>query len=207
MSRKLYTPQVSALVVDHSLGLTALQLRFAREYMGNGYDATKAALAAGCSLVSASSEGSRLRREPSVIAWLELNDEGTYAAHKRKRRMVAALWRNDRLAVEGNPVTDKDGNIAGYKRDLASSNRAIELIGKLHGDFVERVAVSGDLSLSAIIAAARAPVTVGHTWEGMPQPGAPSTVGARFAADGSPLALPAAGGSDEPPPTPDKPPA
>jgi hypothetical protein len=132
--------------VDLAFGLTARQLAWCREYLICGH-AGKAALAAGYAVTAASHMGSELRRHAGCRAWLAYHDDGTYRALQKKRKLVRSLWRNDKLAIEGHPITDKNGSVVGTKRDITASNRALELIGKVEGVLTDKVEHSGKIDL------------------------------------------------------------
>jgi hypothetical protein len=100
---------------------------------------------------------SRYRRDIRCKTWLAIADEqGTLAAIRKRRDLRKRLLRNDALAIEGRPVTDKNGSIIGTHRDITASNRAIELVAKLDGLLVDRIDHSGQIDVLASIRAAYA---------------------------------------------------
>ena len=136
--------------------LTEKQERWCRAYLEHG-NATRAALACGWPYDQARNVGSKYRRHPACREWLAIADEaGTLAAIKKRKDLRRRLLRNDELAIEGHPITDKNGNVVGTKRDITASNRAIELVAKLDGLLTERVEHSGSIDLLGSIRAAYA---------------------------------------------------
>lgn len=133
------------------LGLTPKQLAWCQAYLAHG-NAKQASIDAGYRLLDAHDVASKMRRHRLVRAYLSLHDDkGALASKRIRRKLEAALWRNDQAAHEGRPITDKNGSIVGVAKDIAGSNRALELIGKLHGAFMDRIEHSGQVSLAALV--------------------------------------------------------
>lgn len=137
-------------IADHAFGLTASQLEFAREYLANGFNANAAAAKLGLS----PSYGGVLKNHAGVRAWLAYNDNGTYRAHKRKAALVKKSRRVYELALEGYPITNKNGEAVGIKRDLNAANKSIENEAKLTGVWVEEHRHSGSIDLIASLGVA-----------------------------------------------------
>jgi phage terminase small subunit len=124
--------------------LTEQMLRFIDEYM-RVPDAKAAAIAAGYGKAQAASQGSQLLNHPLVGAELAERQ-----AKLREKAGIDAEWVVARLrlisdrCVQGEPVTDKDGNATGeWKFDAAGANKATELLGKTLGMFRDKVEVTG----------------------------------------------------------------
>jgi hypothetical protein len=132
-------------------GLTDKQVAWCRGYLAHG-NGTRAAVDAGYSLLDAAKTGSLLKRNPKVRLWLSMQDDsGTLKAKRTKARIEQALWGNHKAAHEGRPVLGKDGDVIATIKDLSASNKALELVGRLNGLFVERQEVRHELSLESIV--------------------------------------------------------
>lgn len=116
--------------------LNARQQRFVAEYLANGGHAGKAALAAGYSAAEAAKHGSRLARTPKVRAAID----------------AGATRSLERLHVKADDVLAELAKVA-FADDVSPVKvRALELLGKHHQLFVERV----DLRVDALSPAERA---------------------------------------------------
>lgn len=129
MPRKPLTPKQEAFVSEYLLDLNA----------------TQAAIRAGYSARTAEQQGSRLLGNVKVR---EAVAEGK--ARREAATEVNAAWVLERLrenverAMQAEPVVDRDGNETGeYTYQGAVANRALELLGKHHGLFGERVEHTG----------------------------------------------------------------
>lgn len=130
--------------------------KWCRAYLEHG-NARKAAMSLGYDYNTASAIGARYRRDPKCREWLAIADEqGTLAAIRKRKDLRKRLLRNDALAIEGYPITDRNGRTVGTKRDITASNRALELLGKLDGLLVDRLEHSGSIDLLGSIRAAYA---------------------------------------------------
>jgi phage terminase small subunit len=122
--------------------LTALQRRFLEELVVD-LSITKAALRADFSPKTGYATGSRLLKKPEMReAFACLLAEKAEIAGITANRILTALWHNHRKALRGTPVFSRLGDLLGYKPDIASSNRALELLGKHCGIFTDRVDVT-----------------------------------------------------------------
>lgn len=120
--------------------LTPKQERFVQEYLTD-LNATQAAIRAGYSARSASVIGHENLRKPNVAAAVE--------ARKKVRAdalgitadyILLRLKLNVERAMQVEAVTDREGTPTGeYIYQGSVANRALELLGKLRGDFVEKV--------------------------------------------------------------------
>lgn len=129
---------------DGASGAAALsgrQLRFADEYLID-CNATRAYKAAGYKAKSDDVAGAcaaRLLGTARVAAYVAARQKKL-----SKKLEIDAEWvrkqlvRNHKRAHEGVPIVNGVGDVVGYRPDLHASNRAIELLGKDQGMFVER---------------------------------------------------------------------
>jgi phage terminase small subunit len=157
-------------------GLDALpmkQQQFVLEYMGNGFNATQAAIAAGYAEKSADTQGSRLLANPKIKAVLAERTQKITA-----KREITAEWVLDGIAkvaafdvrklynVDGSlkPITElddetsaavasvgtrelyADGKPFGVLKNIKMADRlrALELLGRYLKLFVDRVEHSAD---------------------------------------------------------------
>lgn len=128
-------------------GLTAKQERFCLEYirLGNATAAYKLSYNAGnmgdaTIRVKASQ---LLARDKIRITVDRLREEALAPAKKRlsisKEWVLEQLVENVSIAKSAHPILDSEGTQAGeHKQNLAAANKALELIGKELGMFVER---------------------------------------------------------------------
>lgn len=106
--------------------------RFAREYVVDR-NATQAAIRAGYSAKTAYSQGQRLLKDAEVQSRIvELTEQ------INKKTQLDAEWVRKSLreiydaAMSEIPITDKEGDVLGYRREnLTAAARATELVGKL----------------------------------------------------------------------------
>lgn len=137
--------------------LTPKQQAFVAEYLVD-LNGTQAAIRAGYSAKTARAIAVENLTKPAIAEAI------TEAKAKRERATeVNALWVLTRLrenverAMQAEAVRDREGNATGeYTYQGAVANRALELLGKHHGLFADRLEHTG---------AAGAPiaVTVTHT--------------------------------------------
>lgn len=110
-------------------GLTVRQRRFAEAYAGS---ATDAAIAAGYSPRTACTKGSALLRRENIVAIIrnriELEDRPLVASRVERQERLTAILRG-----EGEKTVDRI--------------KAIEVLGKMEGDFLERVEHSGAMAV------------------------------------------------------------
>jgi len=111
-------------------GLTAQQRKFVEAYQGN---ATEAAIAAGYSAKTAKAQGSRLLTNVDIakaIAKRAARDaKPTIASREERQELLTSIMRS------GDEKT-------------ADRIKATEILGKMNGDFLERVEHSGGFVLS-----------------------------------------------------------
>ena len=127
--------------------LSPKQEAFVLAYIGEArFNATKAAIAAGYGKGSPSSQGYALMQNPVVSARIreELSNRSLTAdgVLSELADVANADWR-EFLVIKTDPRTGQDVEV---KIDLADKIKALELIGKAHGIFTERVDVSGTLT-------------------------------------------------------------
>ena len=124
--------------------LTAKQQNFIGEYLVD-FNATQAAMRAGYSKKTAHMIGFENLSKPEIA-------DALHAARSKREAKAAvnAQWVLDKLqsnaerAMQAEPVLDRQGQPTGeYRYEGAIANRALELIGKHHGLFAEKVEVGG----------------------------------------------------------------
>lgn len=91
------------------------------------------------SSASCAAEACKWLKETQVIEMIEefISNAAT-AAQVNADWVVKNLLQNHSLAIEGSPIMS-NGEQVGVKRDIAASNKALELLGKKEKMFTERV--------------------------------------------------------------------
>ena len=119
--------------------LTPKQAQFCREYVVD-FNGAQAALRAGYGKRRPDDRAFRLLRDPRVQAQV-----ARMIAEKAQRTGITAdsvLQRLNEVAdrcMTGEPIADKEGNETGeWRFDSSGANRALELLGKHLGLFVDR---------------------------------------------------------------------
>lgn len=127
--------------------LTPKQKAFCETYVLNHGNATAAARQAGYN-----SEDNALSvvafenlRKPNLIAEIErLRKEIGQEFIVSAEEIVGGLREVAKRALEAEEVFDRDGSATGvFQSDLSAANRALELLGKTVGLFVDRRELSG----------------------------------------------------------------
>ena len=120
--------------------------------VAKGIGPTEAYIQAGYSKNGAKQSASRLLTNADVSARVEqiranINAATVEKAGVDKAWVLSELVSNVRMAKSAEPVLDHEGNPTGeYKQNLAAANKALELIGKELGMFVDRKEIrTGDL--------------------------------------------------------------
>lgn len=121
------------------------------QYVSNGDSATKSYILAGYSEKGAEQNSSRLIRNDEVLGRIEYLRQTKAQIHKEavekaveasgltKEWVINQLIDNVKIAKAADPVCDENGNPIGeYKTNLAAANKALELLGKEIGMFIER---------------------------------------------------------------------
>lgn len=114
--------------------LTPKQKRFAAEYAVD-HHATKAAIRAGYSERSAHAAASRLLKNPNVQSVISTEE----AKHAKRSQMSA------------DQVLAELAKIASSEKISSARVRALELLGKYHGLFVDRVHHEGNSQGNVVI--------------------------------------------------------
>ena len=121
------------------MSLTDKQSRFVQEYLLD-LNATQAAARAGYSAKTANEQGARLLANVSVAQAVRQAQ-----AARAERTQLTQDWVLERLretverCMQAEPVRDSEGGSTGvYKFNAAGANKALELIGKHLGMFVEK---------------------------------------------------------------------
>ena len=118
--------------------LTPKQARFVEEYLID-LNATQAAIRAGYSPKTAEVQGSRLLGNVKVAAAVQKAQEA-----RSERTKINQDWVIERLvgvyeaSMGARPVCDKNGEEKGFTFNPTAANRALELIGKHKGMFIDR---------------------------------------------------------------------
>lgn len=130
--------------------LNPRQARFVAEYVKTG-NATQAYLDAGyqCSRSTAEKVASRLLRHAGVAAAVaRARETAAKAAECNAEWVLRKLREVAERCMTAEPVLDREGNPTGeYTFNAAGANRALELIGKQQGMFVDRVRISEEAEL------------------------------------------------------------
>ena len=141
--------------------LSPKQERFAREYMLD-LNATQAAIRAGYSAKTAYSMGQRLLKN------VEVQKAVQSAMDERSKRtevnadyvltnlleIVERCMQRAPVLHKGEQVVDEEGNSV-WCFDGKNAIRALELLGKHKGMWTDKVEMSGELDIAAIIMEAR----------------------------------------------------
>jgi phage terminase small subunit len=138
---------------DRPGGLTPKQRAFVREYLKDS-NGTQAAKRAGYAANSAAETASKLLRNPKVRAMLDQRtNEAEAIAVVDKAWVLTKLRENVERAMQERAVTDREGEETGeFKYDGAVANKALELLGKDLGMFVQKVELSGSEKVNAGLA-------------------------------------------------------
>ena len=132
-------------------GLTAREQAFVAAYT-KGAGKESAALAAGYTKKGAAKAANRLLLRPRVKAEIDkVMAKVTERTAWTVARVIDRLGENDELAMKGNPVLDDQGNVVDYRKEFAASNRALELIGKHLGMFVDKVEHDATSSFAELV--------------------------------------------------------
>ncbi len=129
--------------------MTPKQKRFVAEYLTD-HNATQAAIRAGYSERTAQQTGSRLLLNVVVAAAIAEGEERTAdKAEITQDWLVAEFQENHRLAREHGPVKDRYGKPTSMmvQRNLSASNKALESIAVITGNWVEKKKVDGNVTI------------------------------------------------------------
>jgi len=119
--------------------MTPKQHKFALEYLVD-CNATQAAKRAGYSERTAPQQGGRLLKKAQVAEVIRAAQSKAAAdAEVTLDWLISELRENHRIALDGAPAMDRYGNPTGHVvRQIAASNKSLELLAKLTGHMVER---------------------------------------------------------------------
>jgi hypothetical protein len=116
--------------------------------VATGKDPSAAYVSAGYSDKGARQSANRLLQDADVMLRVEELKEAIYRpsteraiekAALNKTWVIEQLMENVRMAKALEPIIDKEGGVTGeVKQNLPAANRALELLGKELGMFVER---------------------------------------------------------------------
>ena len=120
-------------------GLTVQQDDFARG-VAKGMSQTEAAIRAGYSPKTAESIGSRLSRNVKVAALIEsLRNKVAQKAEVDLAYVIGGLKEISDYGRSKVPIVTADGDVVGERvADASAANRALELLGKHLGAFIDR---------------------------------------------------------------------
>ena len=128
---------------------------FVREYC-SGVSAAEAARRAGFKPKHSRKQAARLLATPTIARAIEATKRKALAkAELNAEYVLIRLQAIVERCMTAEPVTDKEGREAGeYRFDSGGANRALELLGRHLGMFVDRIAVEDcrDLSDDDIVA-------------------------------------------------------
>ena len=130
--------------------MSEYELIYCREYLKHG-NKRRAYMSAFPDSEHMNTKPYELHKRIRIRDYLQaMSEKAEEKAVLDKAWVLNRLAENARLGGEGwkteQVKTDKDGSqeiIEGYKRDLSSSNRASELIGKELGMFTDRLDIGG----------------------------------------------------------------
>ncbi len=150
-------------------GLTPKQRKFVNAMIA-GKSPTDSAVAAGYKRTGAKMAAHRMLQNVTVVTLCrakveEVTKEVVRKAGVDRAWVVQRLVENVDRAMQAEPVLDKEGNETGeYRYEGSVANRALELIGKECGMFVDRVRVEDIDKLSEaeleMLARGEAPATL-----------------------------------------------
>lgn len=124
--------------------LTLKQERFCQEYIIDG-NAARAAREAGYSEDTAREIGCENLTKPHIIARIrELEADRMARTRITQDRVAVMLMQNAERAMCAEPVLNAEGKPTGeYRYEANAANKALELLGKTKGMFLERKEISG----------------------------------------------------------------
>lgn len=137
--------------MDYSEPLVNAKHEHFAQLVSNGESAKGAYILAGYADKGAEQNSSRLMRKDEVLSRIEylrrqkeqLHQETVKKAVEEsgltKEWIIEQLIENVHIAKAAEPVLDNEGNPIGeYKTNLAAANKALELLGKEVGMFIDR---------------------------------------------------------------------
>ncbi len=190
-SKKKAPPKARPHRKRSPIGLNDRQLRFAAEYVIDG-NATQAAIRSGYSAKSANQAGATLRANAKVNAEiariqarlankLDVSAERVLAelakiAFSDVRKVATweargvALIESDKISDDAAAAIESVGNTeAGVKLTMHSKTRALELLGKHLGLYVDRVKIENPDDIARAIAAAQLAIESGSAFPAPPR--------------------------------------
>jgi phage terminase small subunit len=150
------SPKECAEIIDRPANnkngkLAPMQQRFIEQYMKD-LNGKQAALRAGYAPRSAEMQASRMLSTAKVKTALQrLMEARARDTARGAMAVVNGLWENHARAMQIEPVLDRNGVKTGeYVYAGSVANRALELLGKHLGMFVDRVDHTGEITIEAI---------------------------------------------------------
>lgn len=139
-------------------GLTPRQERFVEAYMLEP-NATQAAITAGYAADSAHVTGSKLLANAKVLMAIEeRQEERSIRVQYDEDYVIQRLIDNVERCRQAEPVRDMRGRIieGQFQFNARDANKALELLGKHKGMFVDRTRLEGGIDVSLLKAAEQA---------------------------------------------------
>lgn len=125
--------------------MTDKQTTFIHEYIKNGCDASKAAIAAGYSAKSARIVASRLLKNKEIREEIDkLLKKASMKAEVDAAKFIAFVKKVAHKSFKGYPVYDRNGDISHYKMDSTALIGSLNIIAKFAG--FDRVKVEHETS-------------------------------------------------------------
>lgn len=120
--------------------LTPKQKRFCEEYLVD-LNATQAAIRAGYSPKTARIIACKLLAKDNITEIIQTRKEKlSKKTEVNQEYVIKSLHKIAERCMQAEQAKDKEGNPVGdYKFDSSGANKAIELIGKTFGQFVDRI--------------------------------------------------------------------
>jgi len=137
-------------------GLTDQQYQFCTNYIADpDLNATRAYMKAypKCTAKAAEACSSRLLSDAKIMAFMDEWRKGQKSEADRQRELVLEkLQLMVDVGLEIKEVKDKDGNLIGRKfNDVNAGSKGVELLGKHHKMFTDKVEHSGELKLTGVL--------------------------------------------------------
>jgi len=128
--------------------LTPKQLMFCKEFLVD-LNATQAAIRAGYSKKTAGQMGFENLKKPEIRKEVErLIGQREERTERSADEVIKRLWEIVDRCMQKVPVLDKSGNKTGeFKFDATGANKALELLGRHHKLFTDKIERSGTVDI------------------------------------------------------------
>jgi len=129
-------------------GLTPKQSLFCKEFIVD-LNATQAAIRAGYSEKTAAQMGFENLRKPNIRNEIErLMRQREKRTERSGDEVIERLWEIVDRCLQRIPVLDKSGNETGeFRFDATGANKALELLGRHHKLFTDKIERSGSIDV------------------------------------------------------------